>query len=128
MIRLRRAHPTLGRSRFWREDVHWFGTGSALDMGRNSRTLALYLDGASQRDVDLYMLINGSDRTTTFEIQVARPGGWRRVLDTGLKSPDDFPEPAATAPPLAGTSDRLEVRSIALLCAAGRESPPRRDW
>jgi isoamylase len=123
MIRFRRAHPTLGRSRFWREDVRWFGTGSAVDMGPKSRTLALYLDGASQRDVDLYMLINGSDRATTFEIQIARPGGWRRVLDTGLESPDDFPEPAAMAPPLAGTSYRLVARSIALLCAAGRESP-----
>ena len=91
-------------------------------MGPESRTLALYLDGASQRDVDLYMLINGSDRATTFDIQVARPGGWRRVLDTGRESPDDFPERAAMAP-LAGTSYPLGARSVALLCAAGCESP-----
>jgi isoamylase len=123
MIRFRRAHPTLGRSRFWREDVRWFGPGPAVDMGANSHTLALYLDGASQRDVDLYVLINGCDRATAFEIQVARPGGWRRVLDTGLESPADFPEPAATASPLAGTSYRLEARSIAVLWAAGRKSP-----
>ena len=122
MIRFRRAHPTLGRSRFWREDVRWFGTGPAVDMGPESRTLAIYLDGASQRDADLYILINGSDRAATFQIQVARPGRWRRVLDTGLDSPDDFLEPAAAAP-LAGTSYPLAARSIAVLCTAERERP-----
>ncbi len=94
MIHFRKAHPSLGRSRFWRDDVHWYGTGPAVDMGPDSHTLAFYLDGASQQDTDLYLLINASASDVTFEIQEGRPGEWRLAFNTGLASPDDFPEPS----------------------------------
>jgi glycogen operon protein len=94
MIRFRKAHPSLGRSRFWREDVRWYGIGPAVDMGPDARTLAVYLDGASQQDADLYLMINASDNEATFEIQQGQPGQWRLVFDTGCASPDDFPAPA----------------------------------
>src|SRR5208282_4381045 len=45
MIRFRKAHPSLGRSRFWRDDVRWYGTGPTVDMGPSSCTLAVYLRG-----------------------------------------------------------------------------------
>lgn len=93
MIAFRKSHPSLCRSRFWRDDVHWYGTGPAVDMGPDSRTLAFFLSGASQQDADLYVMINASDRDQTFEIQEGRPGDWQRVFDTGAASPDDFPEP-----------------------------------
>ena len=114
MIRFRRSHPSLGRSRFWRDEVRWFGTGPAVDMGPGSQTLAVYLDGRSQRDGDLYVMINGSEREETFAVQVPRPGAWRRVLDTGLASPEDFPEPPC-AQPIAGACYRLGARAIAVL-------------
>ena len=94
MIRFRKAHPSLGRSRFWRDDVRWFGTGRAVDMGPDSRTLAVYLSGASQQDADLYLMINASDKDWTFDIQVGRPDQWQLAFDTGRSSPDDFIEPA----------------------------------
>ena len=94
MIRFRKAHPSLGRSRFWRDDVRWYGTGPTVDMGPSSCTLAVYLRGASQQDADLYVMINASDQDATFQIQQGRPGEWRQVFDTGLVSPDDFHEPA----------------------------------
>jgi glycogen operon protein len=94
MIGFRKAHPSLGRSRFWREDVRWYGTRPTVDMGPDSRTLAFYLRGASQLDNDLYVMINGSDSDRTFEIQEGRPGQWRLAFDTGLRSPDDFGESA----------------------------------
>ncbi len=94
MIRFRKAHPSLGRSRFWRDDVRWYGTGPTVDMDSDSRTLAVYLRGASQQDADLYLMINGSDQDAIFQIQEGRPGEWRQVFDTGLVSPDDFHEPA----------------------------------
>ena len=94
MIRFRKAHPSLGRSRFWRDDVRWYGTGPTVDMGPSSRTLAVYLRGASQQDADLYVMINASDQDATFQIQEGGPGEWRQVFDTGLVSPDDFHEPA----------------------------------
>src|SRR5690348_2376570 len=58
MIAFRKAHPTLGRSRCWREDVRWYGVGPAVDLADWSHTLAFYLDGAAQGDQDLYVLIN----------------------------------------------------------------------
>jgi len=94
MIGFRKAHPTLGRSRFWRDDVRWYGTGSTVNTGPDSRTLAFYLGGASQQDADLYVMINGSDSDMTFEIQEGQAGEWWLVFDTGLVSPKDFSEPA----------------------------------
>ena len=94
MIRFRKDHPSLGRSRFWREDVRWYGTGPLVGMGPGSRTLAVYLCGASQRDTDLYLMVNASEGDVAFEIQEGQPGEWQLAFDTGLASPDDFPEPA----------------------------------
>ena len=41
MIAFRKAHPTLCRSRFWRDDVRWYGVGPSVDMGDDSHSLAL---------------------------------------------------------------------------------------
>ena len=120
MIRFRRSHPSLGRSRFWRDDVRWFGTGPDVDFGPQSRALSVYLDGASEADVDLYIMINGSDRDEIFSIQEPRPGAWRRVLDTGLASPEDFPEPPS-GQPIEGRDYRLGARAIAVLSSGPRK-------
>ena len=50
MIRFRRAHPSIGRSRFWRDDIDWHGPERAVDMSPDSRTLAYCLHGSTQRD------------------------------------------------------------------------------
>ncbi len=118
MIRFRKDHPSLGRSRFWRDEVSWFGAGHAVEMGSDSHTLAVHLRGASQGDCDLYMMINGEDRERRFEIQVAPQGRWRRMLDTGLASPQDFAE-EADAVPLETREYVLGPRAIAVL-AQGR--------
>ena len=81
MIRFRKAHPSLGRSRFWRDDVRWYGTGPTVDMGPGSRTLAVYLRGASQQDADLYVMINASDQDTNF----SDPGRAARRMAAGLR-------------------------------------------
>jgi glycogen operon protein len=94
MIAFRKAHPSLSRSRFWRDDVRWYGTGPTVEMGPDSHTLAYFLCGASQEDTDLYVMINSSERDITFEIQEGRPGEWQLAFDTSLASPDDFPDPA----------------------------------
>jgi isoamylase len=95
MIGFRKAHPSLGRSRYWRDDVRWYGPGPTVDMRPASRTLAVYLRGASQQDIDLYVMVNASETDVAFEIQEGRPGEWQLAFDTGLVSPDDFPDPAA---------------------------------
>jgi len=118
MIGFRKAHSSLGRSRFWREDVRWYGTGPTVDMGPDSRTLAVYLCGASQQDGDLYLMLNASDCDVTFEIQEGQPGEWLLSFDTGLASPEDFPE-AADMSFVQSRSYILRSRSIAGMTRRG---------
>jgi len=93
MIAFRKAHPSLGRSRFWREDVAWYGVAAQTDLSRESRALAYCLRGASQGDDDLYVMINSYWGELTFRIQEGQASDWRRVVDTSLASPDDTAEP-----------------------------------
>ena len=93
MIAFRKAHPTLGRSRFWREDVRWYGVGPTPDLAYTSHTLAFCLHGASQRDDDLYVMINAYSQDLSFTLQEGAVGEWLRVVDTSLPSPDDIAEP-----------------------------------
>ena len=92
MIAFRKGHPSLGRSRFWREDVSWYGTGLAVDLSYDSHSLAFCLHGASHGDDDIYAMINGYWGELEFHIQEGAPHEWLRVVDTGLLSPDDFSE------------------------------------
>lgn len=90
MIAFRKSHPSLCRSRFWREDVHWHGVGSELDKSESAHSLAFYLDGASQNDDDIYVMVNAWAETLSFQIQEGKVGDWKRVVDTSLASPDDI--------------------------------------
>jgi glycogen operon protein len=90
MIAFRKSHPSLCRSRFWREDVSWYGTGLTVDFSYDSRTLAFCLHGASQGDDDVYVMINAYWEELEFHIQEGTPQEWTRIVDTDLPSPDDF--------------------------------------
>jgi isoamylase len=93
MIAFRKAHPSIGRSRYWREDVRWYGVSGLADLEYPSHTLAYFLSGASQGDDDLYVLINAYWKDLTFTTQEGQAGEWLRVVDTSLPSPDDLAEP-----------------------------------
>jgi glycogen operon protein len=41
MIAFRKSHPSLCRSRFWREDICWYGTGHTVDLSPESRSLTM---------------------------------------------------------------------------------------
>jgi len=90
MIAFRKNHPSLSRSRFWREDVSWYGAGRAVDLSPDAHSLAFCLHGASQKDDDIYVMINAYWEPLTFTIQEGAPQEWRRIVDTSLPSPDDF--------------------------------------
>ena len=90
MIAFRKNHPSLSRSRFWREDVSWYGAGHAVDLSHDAHSLAFCLHGASQKDDDIYVMINAYWEPLTFTIQEGPPQEWRRIVDTSLPSPDDF--------------------------------------
>lgn len=92
MIAFRKAHPSLCRSRYWNRDVKWYGVGSGTDLSEISHSLAFYLDGRSQNDDDLYIMINAWSGALTFQLQEGKAGDWKRVIDTSLMSPEDILE------------------------------------
>jgi isoamylase len=112
MIYFRRGHPTLGRSRFWREDVAWYGTSTLTDLSPNSHSLAFCLHGASQNDQDIYVMINGYWENLQFQIQEGTASEWTRIVDTALPSPNDF---SNSSDPLRTLSYLVEPRSVVVL-------------
>jgi isoamylase len=112
MISFRKNHPSLGRSRFWREDISWYGTGPVADLSNDSHTLAFCLHGASQGDNDIYVMINAYWQELEFNIQEGTPQEWKRIVDTSLPSPDDFSRDGI---PLVQTKYKLAPRSIVVL-------------
>jgi len=123
MIAFRKAHPSLARSRFWREDVRWYGVGQDTDLADDSRSLAFALHGASQQDDDLYVMINAYWEDLIFEIQEGAANAWRRVVDTSLDSPSDFLEPGNESP-LPSMEYRVPARAVVVLIRDRDEGEP----
>jgi isoamylase len=112
MIDFRRSHRTLGRSRFWREDVAWYGTSALTDLSPDSHSLAFCLHGASQNDQDIYVMINGYWENLDFQIQEGTASEWTRIVDTALPTPNDF---ANSSDPLRTLSYLVQPRSVVVL-------------
>ncbi len=87
MIALRKQHPTIGRSRFWRSEVAWFGPRGAVDVAQP--LIAWRLDGASQGDRALYVMVNAGPEPTSFVVQDSA-ARWHIAVDTSLPSPQDI--------------------------------------
>jgi glycogen operon protein len=114
MVAFRKNHPSLARSRFWRDDVAWHGTGPEIDMSHESRMLAYYLDGRSENDDDFYVMINAGPEDSTFVLQQTPLTGWKHRVDTGAESPSDFFE-ADRAPQVTCDSVMVKSRSVVVL-------------
>ncbi|HTZ58370.1 MAG TPA: isoamylase [Acidobacteriaceae bacterium] len=112
MIAFRKKHPSFSRSRFWREDVDWYGTGLAVDISHNSHTLAFCLHGASQQDDDFYVMINAYWEALKFHIQEGTSSEWIRIVDTSLASPDDYSDVGV---PIGAMEYDVAPRSIVVL-------------
>jgi glycogen operon protein len=125
MIAFRKAHPSIGRGRYWRDDVRWYGPDGGVDLSEQSRSLAYVLRGGALGDRDLYVMINAHWEDRTFAVQEGRPAEWRRVVDTGRPSPDDVVEPGAGIP-LRQREVAVAARSIVVLerRAGGRHAAP----
>ena len=117
MIAFRKSHPSLCRSRFWRDDVSWYGVGITVDVSPDSHSLAFCLHGASQGDDDIYVMINAFWRELQFQIQEGAPEDWRRIVDTDLQSPQDFSESGL---PLQKLTYQVAPRSLVVLLRASR--------
>jgi isoamylase len=119
MIAFRKWHPSLCRSRFWREDISWYGVGPTVDLSPDSRSLAFCLHGAAQADEDIYVMINAYWHALRFQIQEGAPDDWLRIADTDLPSPSDFSEMGS---PIQQREYQVGPRSIVVLVRAQAKS------
>jgi len=94
MIAFRKSHPSIARSQYWREDIHWFGArGGEPDYSGGGQTLAYLLSGSALNDDDLYVMVNNGSAPARFQIQQGKARDWFLAADTSLPSPTDFVEP-----------------------------------
>jgi glycogen operon protein len=114
MIAFRKAHPSIGRGRYWREDVRWYGPMGTVDLSPESRFLAYLLTGSKLGDSDLYVMINAHWEDQVFHVQEGRVDEWRRVVDTSLPSPDDMAE-TGKGHPISRLDVPVQARSIVVL-------------
>jgi pullulanase/glycogen debranching enzyme len=87
MIAFRKAHPSIARVRYWREDGRWYGIGASADLSHDSHSLAYCLHGGTYGDSDLYVMINLYWETA----EVPNPGG--RPGDLAARRRNLPPEP-----------------------------------
>jgi isoamylase len=114
MIAFRKSRRSIGRSRYWREDVHWYGAKGPVDFGPESRSLAYCLMGERFEEGDLYVMINAYWEPVCFHIQEGSAGDWKRLADTGRVSPEDVAEPGSGWP-VESLDYEVAPRSVVVL-------------
>ena len=114
MISFRKAHPSIGRSHFWRGSVRWYGCTGGPDLSHDSRSIAYCLDGGSFCRSDIYVMINAYWDDLPFDVQEGQTTDWFRVVDTSCAAPDDITEPGAGIP-LDGLKYLVHARSVVVL-------------
>jgi glycogen operon protein len=118
MIAFRKAHPSIGRSTFWDDDVRWHGVSANPDESYSSHTLAFFLRGGRLQDSDLYAMINCYWEDLDFTVAEGEAHEWSRVVDTFQESPNDILEPGAQER-LASLRYRVRARSVVVLIRPG---------
>jgi isoamylase len=123
MIAFRKSRRGLGRSRFWREDVRWYGATGEPDLSHESRTLAWRLGSVAFGETDLYIMISAYHEPLMFHVQEGAAHDWQRIVDTGLPSPEDIADRGQefTLPSL---DYEVRPRSVVVLARRCRSS----DW
>lgn len=112
MIAFRKAHVSIARSQFWRDDVQWFGPGGPVELSESSRSLAFLLKGHETGDADLYAMINASESTLRFRIPNEFPREWKPMINTALESPHDI---SANEPLGETLSEAVDVAPHAII-------------
>jgi isoamylase len=101
-----------------RQPVQWHGVRlNAPDWSHESHTIAATVRLLGY-PLLLHLIINAYWEALEFEIPALQraPDSWRRCVDTYLDPPDDV-RSWADAPPLQGSTCRVEPRSVVLLLA-----------
>ncbi len=116
IIAFRKAHPSIARSHYWREDVTWYGPAERHpDLSSKGQTLGYCLHGARLNDADIYVMINASDHPVMFHVQEGSAENWGVVANTGLASPLDIADPGHEQP-LQNLDYLVGGRSVVVLC------------
>ncbi|HET9622929.1 MAG TPA: isoamylase [Kofleriaceae bacterium] len=87
MIALRKQSGAIGRSRFWRSDVRWYGPRGAVDLA--SPTVAWHLEDPTPGGRALYVIVNAGPAPVPYVVQAAGQR-WHLAVDTSLPAPDDI--------------------------------------
>ncbi|MEO8131700.1 MAG: isoamylase [Bryobacteraceae bacterium] len=115
MIAFRKAHPSIARSHYWREDVTWYGCDSGIvDFSPAAHKLAYCLRGSALGDDDIYVMVNAGASSSLFSVQEGIKGDWRLAVDTGLPAPMDIAEEGAE-PVLKSLDYPVAGRSVVVL-------------
>jgi isoamylase len=104
-----------------RARVDWHGVHLGRpDLSESSHSLALTIWG---RSVALHVILNSFWEPLSFELPPAESGlgAWRRIVDTGLDSPDDFTA-FGDATEVDGPEYAAGPRSVAVLAARRLEA------
>jgi glycogen operon protein len=116
MIAFRKAHPSIARSLFWREDVRWFGAMETnVDLSPGGHTLAYCLRGARMQDDDIYVMVNAGPSDVAFRVMDGLFRQWQRIVDTALTSPLDIVAPDEEKA-LESADYTVRARSLVVLC------------
>ena len=114
LIAFRKSHPSISRSRFWRNDINWYGTTHDPDLSDDSKVIAWCLHGAALNDDDLYVMVNASDYDQQFGIHEGTASQWRKVIDTAASDKTDIVE-FDNAPPMTQSLVVVSARSLVVL-------------
>jgi len=132
VIALRRAHPVFRRTTFFTgldldgdqfRDVHWYEPrGGDATWGEGDKCLMCTMDGskeetgAAEDDVDVLMMFNADTVVHLFCVPATpHEGNWRRIIDTGLPSPDDIRPEHEAIEIEADTPYKVRPRSMVVM-------------
>lgn len=123
MIKFRRRHPALHRSRFFTgavnerglKDVEWHGPilYSPGWGDPNGRAVAFTLAGDG-KELDIHVMMNMHWEPISFEIPPVKGRRWFRFADTSLPSPQDAADGDFKAP-VSGSNYIVNDRSVVIL-------------
>jgi glycogen operon protein len=123
LIRFRRRHPALHRSRFFTgkvnvrglKDEEWHGPilYSPGWNDPNGKALAFTLAGEGD-DLDIHVMMNMHWDPIEFQIPPVKGRRWFRFADTSLPSPQDAAD-TDFANPVSGSNYRVNDRSVVIL-------------
>jgi isoamylase len=102
LLALRHRHPVLTQPAWWDDAVRFFGAAGSLDDSFGSRSLAWAVG-------ELFVIANAWWEPLRFALPSR---GWRRVVDTTRRAPDDI-VPAGI--PVAGAAYDVGPRSVVIL-------------